>query len=113
MAEIRPALSRPMTPALTPDSTVSMNWRAGLGLVAGGPQRRLLGLQVAGHAVEGVGQDRDLVRARRRSSTRAVRSPPATWSAACTSRPTGAEIALAAAMPSQTAPTSTSRAVSR
>jgi hypothetical protein len=46
------------------------------------------------------------------ASTRADRSPPATRSAACTSRAIGPEMALAAAMPSQTAPTSTSSAVS-
>ena len=46
-------------------------------------------------------------------STRAVKSPPAIWPAAFTSRPMGAEMLLAADIPSQTAPTSTSSAVSR
>ena len=41
------------------------------------------------------------------------RSPAATRPAACTSRATGAAMLVAAAMPNQTAPTSTSSTVSR
>ena len=45
-------------------------------------------------------------------STRALRSPPATRSAAWTSRDTGAAMPVATVTPTQIAPTSTSRPVS-
>ena len=90
-----------------------MNWRRSLGLVAGGPQRRLLGLQIAGHAVEGARQDGDLLRVavgRRPARVEVAAGHPARR--LHQPRRPAPEMALAAAMPSQTAPTSTSSAVS-
>ena len=112
MADTRPRRSSPITPALTPDSTVSMkrlrSWASSLAAFSA----LCWSCQIAGHAIEGVGQGGDLGRSAgavdprgqvaARDLTRRLDQPP-----------DRAEMLLAADIPSQTAPTSTSSAVSR
>ena len=112
MAETRRWRSRPITPADTPESTVSMNRLrpvasslAALNAACCASRSPVMRLKAADSVLISPGPSSPF--------TRAVRSPPATLSAASTRRPMGAEMALAADIPSQTAPTSTSRAVSK
>ncbi len=88
ISSTRPSPSRPMTPAVTPLSTASMNSRRRSVSSCVRDQRVALGLELARHAVEDA-ESMAISSSPRSSLTRTSRSPAPTCSAAPARRPTG------------------------